>query len=130
MHNVSETPEPHPGLDLGVMQAMLDIGLALEREARIGHDRRDRREDGFLAAHADCYRSLAEAIIDLVNAHPVLGPEQLAPMLENIERAAWRRQDRLPDRALNRRKVEEWRRRRREDPTETEKIIDLLRGGA
>jgi hypothetical protein len=104
-------------------------GFAVTGPGR-GKALRQRRDDGFLAANPDHYRRLAEAVIDLVNAHPVLGPEQLASMLEDIESAAWHRQDRLYDPAVDRRKLEEWRRRRRENPTEVEKLIDLLRGRA
>src|SRR3954470_7362828 len=105
MREASETPRPHPELDLGVIQAMLDISLALEQEALVGRGKRVRHEDGFLAADPDHYRRLAQGIIDLVSAHPAQGPEQLAEMLETGERSAWRRQDRLPARAASRRKM-------------------------
>ena len=110
---------------------MVDIGTALESDAGVKPSERKRTASGFLLAHPDHYRRLAECICDLISAHPVQGPEEVAGMLECIEQQAWRGQDRLPDRSTARRQeVEAWRHRRKERPTETEHLIDLLRGGA
>jgi hypothetical protein len=130
MPEAGKTP-PNSVLDLGVLQAMVDIGEATAADAGRASASRQRDEDGFLSGSPEHYTCLAEAIIDLIQAHPVLGPQELAEMLPLIERAAWRRQDRLYRLSGARReRFEAWRRRRRTNPNELEKLIDQLRDGA
>src|SRR5829696_7114769 len=95
MSDTGQPPPVHSGPSLGVIQAMLDIGMVHEADARVRRTERVREEDGFLPGTPDHYQRLAEAVIDLINAHPVQGPEALATMLHGIERSAWQRQDRL-----------------------------------
>jgi hypothetical protein len=131
MSKIDGFPSPQPEPSLGVIQAMLDIGLAQEQEALLGHSKRERDQDGFLAAHPDYYERLANAIIDLIQAHPEQGPQALPRMLRNIEWASYLRQDQGYVHTKERQQETEAKmRRRRESPTKLERFLDRMRGEA
>ncbi len=115
MFDIHEAPDPNSARLLAAAQVAQEVALLFQR-GLLARRESKRHEDGFLEAPPTYYRDLAEIVTQLVMEHPEHGPKMLEEfLLQQIEKAAYSRQDRLPDMQVVRQRVEELRRRKSQD---------------
>jgi hypothetical protein len=116
MFDIPEASDPNSARLLAAAQVAHEVALLFQRSLLARREGK-RQEDGFLEAPPTYYRDLAQIITQLVTEYPEHGPKMLAKfLLRRIEEVACCRQDRLQDKAVVRRHVEELRRRKSQDP--------------